>query len=122
MPMDPRSSSLRAIAPPHGSGIGRGRSASERFPIPAVSCSKAAATCALASSRPAGGGEGSPGCSGMGDAVTERAAPIICRSTLVSGSWNKDEWRRTPLEAVAYEEGERRAWAAERLAEFDLTG
>jgi hypothetical protein len=42
--------------------------------------------------------------------------------TGVSGPRNKDEWRRTPLEGVEYDEGELRAWAEGRLSEFDLTG
>src|SRR5438093_958652 len=42
--------------------------------------------------------------------------------TGVSGPRDKDEWRRTPLEGVEYDEGELRAWAEARLSEFDLTG
>jgi hypothetical protein len=40
----------------------------------------------------------------------------------VSGPCNLDVWRRTPLAGLDYDEGELRAWAEERLAEFDLTG
>jgi hypothetical protein len=39
-----------------------------------------------------------------------------------SGPHDKDEWRRTPLESVEYDEGDLRAWAEARLSEFEPFG